>query len=467
MDRPLTGISTRLPFVAPLDQRWTPIGVATLLADLPRPALLHSAAPEHPLGAYSYFTADPIATISASASDWSRVSGRIRRTLDHRSGHRDDLPPFQGGWTGWFAYELGTAFDRIQRHRDEPHPIPDLALGLHDWVIAWDHIGHQSWLISSGIDANGHRDDLRARDRARAVLERLGRPPGAARQSGAQDRRQSSSFAADFTEAGYRTAVARAIELILDGDLFQVNLAQRFATESCRDPLALYRAVCRETPAPMAAFIRHGAVSIASASPEEFLRFDPRSRLAETRPIKGTRPRDADRERDAALSTSLRKSTKDRAENVMIVDLMRNDLSKVCVPGTIAVPTLCAAEAHPTVHHLVSTVTGELQDGRDALDLLAATFPGGSITGAPKLRAMEVIATLEPTARGIYSGAIGWIGLDGGMGTSIAIRTLVMHDGVATLHVGGGITARSDPGDEYRETLDKARALFAALGVAR
>jgi para-aminobenzoate synthetase component 1 len=376
------------------------------------------------------------------------------------------LPPFQGGWIGWFGYELGTAFDRIERHRSEPHPVPDIALGLHDWVIAWDHRRNQGWLISSGIDAEGHADPARARDRARSVLDRLSPPSMATAQNDLQ-RPASSSFAADFTEAEYRTAVARAIELILDGDLFQVNLAQRFTTEFLGDPLAFYRALCLETAAPMAAFIRHGAASIASASPEEFLRLDPRTRQVETRPIKGTRPRSADSERDAALSRALTESAKDRAENVMIVDLLRNDLSKVCVPGTVAVPTLCAAEAHPTVHHLVSIVTGELRHGPDALDLLAATFPGGSITGAPKLRAMEIIATLEPTARGVYSGAIGWIGFDGGMNMSIAIRTVVMHDGVATLHVGGGITARSDPGEEYQETLDKAGALFTAMGNVR
>ncbi|HEY8061307.1 MAG TPA: anthranilate synthase component I family protein, partial [Gemmatimonadales bacterium] len=202
---------------------------------------------------------------------------------------------------------------------------------------------------------------------------------------------------------------------------------------------------------------------VISASPERFLRLDPVTRHVETRPIKGTRPRRDDPEDDARLARELQASEKDQAENVMIVDLLRNDLARVCERGTVRVPVLNAVESHPTVHHLVSTVTGTLRASCDAFDLLAATFPGGSITGAPKLRAMSIIRDLEPVARGVYSGCIGWIGFDGGMDTSIAIRTVVLAEGMATFHAGGGITAQSDPADEYRETLDKARALAAAV----
>jgi para-aminobenzoate synthetase component I len=227
--------------------------------------------------------------------------------------------------------------------------------------------------------------------------------------------------------------------------------------------LTLYGDLIQRSPAPMAAFLRRGDVSVASASPERFVRLEMPARQVETRPIKGTRPRHAVPARDAELARELTASEKDRAENVMIVDLMRNDLSRVCRPGSVQTPSLCALESHPTVHHLVSTVTGDLRTDCDALDLLAATFPGGSVTGAPKLRAMEIITELEPVARGVYSGAIGWIGLDGAMDTSIAIRTVTVADAVATFHAGGGITARSIPVDEYQETLDKAQALIAAL----
>ena len=255
----------------------------------------------------------------------------------------------------------------------------------------------------------------------------------------------------------------RVIAYILAGDAFQVNLAQRFTTAFDRDPIVLYAELRQHTPAPMAAFLRRGDVTIVSASPERFIRLAIPSRTIETRPIKGTRPRHADPEADRQLADELQRSEKDRAENVMIVDLMRNDLSRVSVPGSVKTLELCVLESHPTVHHLVSTVTGELRPAYDALDLIAATFPGGSITGAPKLRAMEIIGELEPVARGVYAGSIGWIGLDGAMDTSIAIRTVTVSHGVATFHAGGGITASSIATDEYQESLDKARALIAAI----
>jgi para-aminobenzoate synthetase component 1 len=448
--------------VEELDGQLSAVDVAACFDDWPRPCLLHSAAPGHPLSRFSYFSADPVATISAPATAWEAAATRIRGTFEPHL-FRSDLPPFQGGWMGWLSYELGSAFDRIKRHPHEPQAVPDIALALHDWVIAWDHHAGRTWLISTGVDSGERRDAARAVHRARQVLARLGNAaelPVTKREGPASGLRP----VADVSESEYRNLVAQAVELILDGDLFQVNLSQRFTARYHDSPLSLYRSLCATSAAPMAAYIRHDNLAVASASPEEFLRFDPRTRRVETRPIKGTRPRHADPLRDAALAAALERSAKDRAENVMIVDLLRNDLSRLAVPGSVTVPALCELESHPTVHHLVSVVRAQLRPDADALDLLAATVPGGSITGAPKLRAMEVIAALEPTARGVYSGVIGWIGLDGALGTSIAIRTIVLHDDDATFHAGGGITARSDPGSEYDETLDKARALIAALG---
>jgi para-aminobenzoate synthetase component 1 len=217
----------------------------------------------------------------------------------------------------------------------------------------------------------------------------------------------------------------------------------------------------------MGALIAHDDAHVLSASPERFLRFDAATRRVETRPIKGTRPRDINRARDRELATGLLASAKDRAENVMIVDLMRNDLSRVCTAGSVRATGLCELDSHPTVHHLVSTVTGVMRPECDALDLLAAAFPGGSVTGAPKLRAMAIIAKLEPVVRGVYAGSVGWIGRDGSMDTSIAIRTITLRHGLASVHAGGAVTAPSDPESEYRETLDKARGLIAALGAVR
>jgi para-aminobenzoate synthetase component 1 len=265
-----------------------------------------------------------------------------------------------------------------------------------------------------------------------------------------------------FTPESYRAAVERVREYIVAGDIFQANLSQRFEAPLAESAWSLYSRLRRRNPAPFAAFLDFPEVVVVSASPERFLRVD-RQGHVETRPIKGTRPRGIGPEHDAALGQALAESAKDRAENLMIVDLMRNDLSRVCAPGTVRVSELFSLEHYATVHHLVSTVVGELAPGADALDLLRAAFPGGSITGAPKLRAMEVIAELEPSRRGVYCGTIGYVSVTGEIDTSIAIRTAVVQDGRVYFSAGGGIVADSDPGQEYLETIDKARALIDVL----
>jgi para-aminobenzoate synthetase component 1 len=270
-----------------------------------------------------------------------------------------------------------------------------------------------------------------------------------------------------FTHQGYLDAVGRVRDYIIAGDIFQANLSQRFQTGMPEAPFDLYRRLRRRNPAPFAAYLDYGELAILSASPERFLRLDEQRRLIETRPIKGTRPRGLGPMHDAALGRALAESEKDRAENVMIVDLLRNDLSRVCRPGTVRVPELFALEHHPTVHHLVSTVVGELEPGADAADLIRAAFPGGSITGAPKVRAMEVIAELEPTQRGVYCGSVGYISVTGAMDTSIVIRTYLALRGQLYFQAGGGIVADSDPELEYRETLDKARGLIETLVESR
>jgi para-aminobenzoate synthetase component 1 len=251
-------------------------------------------------------------------------------------------------------------------------------------------------------------------------------------------------------------------EYIIAGDIFQANLSQRFEAPLTESPWLLYQRLRGINPAPFAAFLEFGDVTVASASPERFLRLDT-ARQVEARPIKGTRPRGVYPAHDAALGRALQESAKDRAENLMIVDLMRNDLSRVSLPGSVRVPELFALERYATVHHLVSTVVGELAPGADALDLLQATFPGGSITGAPKVRAMEIIAELEPSERGVYCGSIGYFSVTGDLDTSIAIRTAVALGDRVYFSAGGGIIADSDPEQEYRETLDKARGLIDVL----
>ncbi len=246
-----------------------------------------------------------------------------------------------------------------------------------------------------------------------------------------------------------------------------MNLSQRFHAPFGGSPLGLYRRLRARNPAPFGAYLEFAGAQVASISPERFLRLDAATGVAEARPIKGTRPRGTTPAEDRALARELLESEKDRAENVMIVDLLRNDLGKLCRPGSVRVPTLFALESHPTVHHLVSTVTGELADGADAFDLLLAAFPGGSVTGAPKIRAMQIIAELERAPRGLYCGAIGYVAATGAMDFNIPIRTIVLQGGAATFHAGAGIVWDSDPAAEYQETLAKARSMIDALTSPR
>lgn len=256
--------------------------------------------------------------------------------------------------------------------------------------------------------------------------------------------------------------VEQAVDYIHAGDCFQVNIAQRLLTVQDRPAEALYLDLRRKNPAPFAGFFDLGDTQILSASPERFLRLAAGGAV-ETRPIKGTRPRGQTPQEDRALAWELTQSAKDRAENVMIVDLMRNDLGRVCRPGTIEVAEVCRLESYQTVHHLVSVVKGTLAEGKTAIDLLMATFPGGSVTGAPKIRSMEIIAELERVPRGPYCGCIGWLGDDGQMDTNILIRTFTAKDGWLQFPVGGGIVADSVPAREYEETLHKAEGLLKAL----
>jgi para-aminobenzoate synthetase component 1 len=270
---------------------------------------------------------------------------------------------------------------------------------------------------------------------------------------------------ANFDAVGYREAFGQVQAYLRAGDCYQVNLAQRFEVAAEGDPWAAFRRLRTINPAPFAAYLHVPEVQVLSVSPERFLQVDAAGRV-ETRPIKGTRPRGREPEADRGLAESLVSSPKDRAENVMIVDLLRNDLGRVCRAGSVRVPELFAIESFPTVHHLVSTVSGELDEGRHALDLLRACFPGGSITGAPKIRAMEIIEELEPHRRGIYCGSIGYVGFDGAMDTNIAIRTLVHSQGRARFWAGGGIVIDSEADAEYQETFDKAAAMLALLREA-
>ena len=437
--------------------------------DLPYPALLDGAMPGATGSRYSYLTADPFLVVRSrgrrvdliqngaiqemEGDPWQILQDLLCRYSVERS---PGLPPFQGGALGYWGYDLGRHLERLPSWAEDDLGLPEMYLGFYDWALAHDGATGRSWLVSSGMpEATAERAKYRAED----VIRRLSEKPQEALSPAL---RTPASLQSNFTPKSYMAAVGRVKEYLESGDAYQVNLSQRFHSPFEDDPWGLYLRLRQFNPAPFAAYLSFPEVDVLSASPEEFLNLE--EGRVRVRPIKGTRPVGRTPEETAFQAELLLASEKERAENVMIVDLLRNDIGQVCRIGSVEVPSLFAVEQHPTVLHLVSTITGDLLPSTDAVGLLKACFPGGSVTGAPKVRAMEIIEELEPVRRGVYCGAIGYISFSGDMGTSITIRTLVLTHGEAYLQVGGGIVADSDPESEYQETLHKARGLRLALG---
>lgn len=397
-------------------------------------------------------TRGPLTEIYADTIELSREDpfSLVRRALAADPACASTLP-FCGGAIGYFGYDLARRIEQLPALAEDAERIPEMAIGIYDWAVVVDHRERRSWLVGQGRDPE---TDLKWD----SLLERFRKTPV---EKSRVPFRIVSPVNSNLTHEQYARAFRRIRGYIHDGDCYQVNLAQRFAAGANGDPWLAYQALRVINPAPFSAYFTTPYAQILCASPERFLKVE--DGRVETKPIKGTRPRAGHPRLDAERSEALRLSEKDRAENVMIVDLLRNDLSKNCAPGTVRVPRLFEVESFPTVHHLVSTVTGELREGRDALDLLRGCFPGGSITGAPKLRAMQIIEELEPQRRGVYCGAIGYIGFDGRMDLNIAIRTLVHAGGVVRFWAGGGVVADSQLEAEYQETFDKAAAMLKLL----
>jgi para-aminobenzoate synthetase component 1 len=366
------------------------------------------------------------------------------------SGHSGELP-FSGGAIGYFGYDLTRRIERLPARARDAERIPDMVIGIYDWAVVVDHSERRAWLAGQGRDPD---TDLKWNALVRLFTDT---PPERRRAPF----RVTSPVTSNLTPQHYGRAFDRVLDYITAGDCYQVNLAQRFSAEASGDLWLAYQRLRLINPAPYSAFLSTPYAQILSASPERFLRVE--NRQVETKPIKGTRPRAGHPRLDAEQIAELVASEKDRAENLMIVDLLRNDLSKNCELGSVKVPKLFEVESFATVHHLVSTVTGKLAPGRDAIDLLRGAFPGGSITGAPKVRAMQIIEEIEPHRRGVYCGAIGYVGYDGNMDTNIAIRTLVHSHGTVRFWAGGGIVADSQREAEYQETFDKAAALLSLL----
>jgi para-aminobenzoate synthetase component I len=440
-----------------------PLDALRAIAELPHPFLLHSAL-ETDRARWSFFGADPFATFrgdeDGAREKWRALAAELK---DAVAPH--PLVPFTGGAVGYWAYDFGRRLERLPEIAADDAALPDFLLGFYDVVGAWDHHTREAWLFSSGLPYMGADRLARARQR----LDDMGRLLSLAPRTGTRgpaQAREPQRLVSTFQPHDYLRAIERVQDHIRRGDIFQANLSQRWTLAREGNGLALalplFEALARRSPAPHAAFLGAGDHTVVSASPERFLEL--RGRNVETRPIKGTRPRDADPREDARQRAALLASAKDRAENVMIVDVLRNDLGRVCETGSVEVRGLCELEAFPQVFHLTSTVAGRLAAGRDAFDLLHGCFPGGSITGAPKIRAMEILEGLEPVRRHLYTGAIGYLDWRGDADWSIAIRTAVLTPDTIRFSAGGGITADSDPAAEYDETLHKAEGIRAALG---
>lgn len=428
------------------------------IADEPWSVFLDSGFPFKDTGRYDIFSSRPSATFinygretHIQKNDQQHTSTEdpftlIRIALGEKRTNHTALP-FIGGALGYFAYDLARVIEDLPVHSSHDLQIPDMAIGLYDWAVVVDHQLRQSWLTSHDHQSIDHEEWNELLNLFDGPLKKQYSPFKAV-----------STTHSNFDEAAYTQAFNKIKHYITEGDCYQVNLAQRFNVRVEGSAWSAYKLLRELNPAQFASYINIPECKILSSSPERFLKL--KSGLVETKPIKGTRRRSVFAYEDTALAQELLESEKDRAENVMIVDLLRNDLGKTCLTGSISVPKLYALESYATVHHLVSTVTGRLDNSTHALDLLRGCFPGGSITGAPKLRSMEIIEELEPNRRNVYCGSIGYIGYDGDMDTNIAIRTMVHVDDTLYCWAGGGIVHDSKAQAEYQESFDKAEAML-------
>jgi para-aminobenzoate synthetase component 1 len=436
-----TASSFELPWVNPVE-------AFRCFAQDPFTTYFESGGVIGPRSRYSYLCIDPFQVLRDVSLD--ELQAELARWRHVWPG----APvPFAGGAAGFCAYEIGASLERVPRAPGSFAGVPDMQFGFYDLVIAWDHVERRMWLLCAFGDADGRAD---------AVLQRLS--AGCAVDVGAP----RLDWTPVVSREAHMARVARTLDYIRAGDIYQTNVTAPFVAARREGVAAadIFLALRAGNAAPFTALVDCGdGCAVASVSPERFLSLDAEGRI-EARPIKGTRPRGVTAAEDAVEAAALLASGKDRAENLMIVDLLRNDIGRVAVPGSVHVPALCALESFASVHHLVSVVEGRLAPGFGAVDLLRAAFPGGSITGAPKLRAMEIIAELEGCARGPYCGSAVWIGFDGAMDSSILIRTVTVAADRVVVQAGGGIVADSDPAAEWEELLVKVRPMLRSLGGA-
>jgi para-aminobenzoate synthetase component 1 len=429
-------------------------------ADKAWAVFLDSGFPASNQGRYDIIAAEPVCTlVTHGAITEITCNGTtiqspenpfdlVKQQLQEFQGFKltDDLP-FNGGAIGYFSYDLARRLEALPVMAEDAEHIAEMAVGIYQWAVVVDHHRQKSYLV-------GHCDP----QKWQTLIDQFSQLPV---RPGSQAFKVTGEILSNMDKKSYIDAFNRIKHYLKEGDCYQVNLAQRFAAACEGDPWTAYQTLRKLNAAPFSCYLNLPEVQVLSSSPERFLKLIDGE--VETKPIKGTRPRKADYAEDQQQIKDLLASNKDRAENLMIVDLLRNDISKTCKSGSVKVPLLFDIESYATVHHLVSTVTGLLADDQHALDLLKSCFPGGSITGAPKIRAMEIIEELEPNRRGVYCGSIGYIGFNGNMDTNIAIRTLVHSDNTIRFWAGGGIVNDSVAEDEYQECFDKAAAMLALL----
>jgi len=470
-------MTARYPLIEEVYMAPEPAWCFEAFAHCPYSFFLDSGMDPGKLGRYSFMGSDPFLVLKSRRDEITVIwDGKeevqqgnpfdvLGELLDVYTLDRNEADiPFLGGAVGYFSYDLGHFIERLPDTAVDDLQLPECYLAFYDAVVAYNHLEGKTFIISSGFPELEEKKRLsRAENKLNELRHRvlLSPPPQATEEVLAS---RSSKLRANFSHDDYLKAVETAREYICAGDIFQVNLSQRFEADISIPPYELYKHLRNINPAPFANYFGFDGVSIVGASPERFLKI--RGDWVETRPIKGTRPRGKTPREDDELAQSLLASVKDRAENVMIVDLERNDVGRVCRYGTVKVTELAVLETYPTVFHLTSTVVGQLREDKNRIDLLKATFPGGSITGAPKVRSMEIIDELEPTRRSVYTGSLGYLSFNGDMDLDIVIRTIIVKDNRAYFQVGGAITYDSDPEAEYIETLDKGRAMMLALGLS-
>jgi para-aminobenzoate synthetase component 1 len=465
-----------VPIIQSLPKTLSPVEVCEVLHNDPFCFFLDSRIDHNRLGRYSFVGSDPFLVFKSQGGKNEVRRGNSIELLKgnpfdilknllskYRLITPPDLPPFMGGAVGYFAYDLKHFVEKLPSQSKDDTNIPLCYLAFYDTVIIFDHLKGEVWIASTGLPEESERlKRIKAETRLDEFSHKLSTikksitssPPTLPKQGVIE-------LKSNFTQEDYIRAILKAKEYIAAGDIYQVNLSQRFSARIATPPFALYKILRTLNPAPFAAYLNFGGITVISSSPERFLRISGRS--VETRPIKGTRPRGGGKVEDERFKNELLKSTKDRAELVMIVDLERNDLGRVCEYGTVRVPEVITLETYATVFHLVSTITGKLKSDKDHIDCIKACFPGGSITGAPKIRSMEIIDELEPTQRKVYTGSIGYLGFNQQTDLNIVIRTMLYCDDTVHFQVGGGIVADSDPTLEYEETLHKGRALMETL----